>query len=362
MSLFLFVVAAVANACGCFASSDAPVDQTGERILFRQDGANDWTAFVEVQFGCSQPNQEFAWLIPVQDGFDVDRDVSTAPAGLFDDLEHATAPRFNAAPAANLMDPASCSTTSPVDLMTHELDPLGATSSFLLGQAVVGPYEIDLLEGNTELLLDWLDDAGYQLPEVAEEPIQHYVDNGFQFLGIKLHPSELTGPVETLVLDCGMTEPTVPLKLTAPAATPDMPITVYVLGNERVSPSGVWKEVAPNMAGVNDVASYEAALRGKQEQAGGQAWTVEYAAPAHELLLNMQPEMAMALGHGGYVTRLRAFVDPEQMDVDPVFVEDPKAPNVDALKSSGTGLAGTPFGPSALAIALMVLLGLKRRR
>ena len=362
MTLLVLFAAVAAHACGCFASSDAPVDQVGERILFRQDGANDWTAFVEVQFGCSQPNQDFAWLIPVQEGFDVNQDVRTAPAGLFDDLEQATAPRFgNGSDLLEYANLSSCNAATANELIADQLDPLALTSDFLLGQAVVGPYEIELLEGDTDRLLDWLDDAGYQLPADADEPLQHYVDQGFQFLGVKLNPSELSGPVETLVLDCGMTKPTVPLKLTAPAATPDMPITVYVLGDERVTPAGVWSEVKPDLRGVIDAAGYHAAVLAEQERAGGRAWTVDYAAPAHKLLLNVKPETAIELGHGGYITRLQAFVDPEEMDVDPVFVDDPKGPDVDVYKGQGPALAGTPWQPSSLAIGVFVLLGLRRR-
>lgn len=360
MGLLLLALTAVASACGCFASSDAPVDQIGERILFRQDGEKDWTAFVEVQFGCSQPNQEFAWLIPVQKGFDVRTDVRTAAAGLFDDLEHATAPRFTA-DLTNPMDyAASCD--SPTDSLVAEtsLDPLDAASVFLQGQAVVGPYEIDKLDGDTDALLGWLGDAGYRLPESAEEPIQHYVDLGFEFLGVKLDPSGLSGPVETLVLDCGMTEPTVPLKLTAPAATPDMPITVYVLGSERVSPSEPWVEVEPAHGEFADGAGWEAAIREQQELAGGRAWTVEYAAPAHELLMNLELDTALELGHGGYITRLRAFVDPEDMGVDPVFVEDPSAPNVGVYKGASPLRAGFPWQLTLPALFLG-LFGARRR-
>ncbi|MCO4745950.1 MAG: DUF2330 domain-containing protein [Proteobacteria bacterium] len=359
--LALLLFTALANACGCFASSSAPVDQIGERVLFREDGDKDWTAFIEVQFGCSQPNQDFAWLIPVQKGFDVHSDVKTAPAGLFDDLEHATAPRLTTNPD-ELVDFASCNALSDDLVAATDLNPLDAASVFLQGQAVVGPYAIEKLDGDTDALLGWLEDAGYTLPERAEEPIQHYIDGGFEFIGVKLNPSELSGPVDTLVLDCGMTEPTVPLKLTAPAAAPDMPITVYVLGSERVSPSAPWTEVEPDVRGISDGAGWEAAMHAAQELAGGRAWTVEYAAPAYELLPNLELTTAMELGHGGYLTRMRSFVDPEEMDIDPVFVNDPDAPNVGVYKR-GLGLdrAGTPW-PATLAALLMVLVGGVMRR
>ncbi len=355
--VFLLLMAVVANACGTFAAPD-PVEQSGERVLFRQDGPKEWTAFVEVQFAGGVPGQDFGWIIPVASGFDVENDVSVAPAGLFDALERATAPRFVGPGHESLVQGVGgCSEVPSFEL--PDLTP-EASNSYLLGEAVVGPYQIELLGGDTASLLGWLTDQGYSLPAGADVPIGEYVDDGYQFIGVTLVSDAVAGPVETLVLDCGMTEPSVPLKLTALTAKDDMPITAYVLSDERMAPSAPWTEVIPDLDGVLNTEGYEKRLRSEQNRTQGRNWTVEYASSATELLAVLEPEAAVALGHGGYLTRMRAFVDPDQMDDDPVFVADPTAPDVGVLLRPGVDFAGAPLLPSLVALGLAVLLGRRR--
>lgn len=102
-------------------------------------------------------------------------------------------------------------------------------------------------------------------------------------------------------------------------------------------------------------------LQRDQNRVGGRVWTVEYASPANELLQNLDRGTAATLGHGGYMTRLRAFVDPRDMDVDPVFVEDPDAPDVDPVLNQVLGMAHTPSIPASLVCLMALGVSLRRR-
>jgi MYXO-CTERM domain-containing protein len=360
----IWLTAASAWACGTFvdAAPPEPVEQSGERVLFRQDADDEWTAFVEVQFSGGDGVTPFVWVIPVRRPFDVATDVSIAPAGLFDALELATSPRF-LGPGGDELLPSSMSCDGGVnvgdviDTLLPDADP-----AYLLGSSVVGPYALDLIEGiDTDGMLDWLVDQGLTPPDGLDEGLQYYVDEGYDFLGVTLSTSAAGGPVDTLVLGCGMTEPMVPLKLTALAATEAMPITAYVLGDERVSPSGRWKEVHPDLSGVLNTDGYEERLRSEQALAGGRAFTVEYAAAAPKLLEILDRDAADALGHGAYLTRLRAFVDPANMGDDPVFVFDPEAGDVDQVIRPGVDFSGVSTTGGLGLLVLLAAAGVRRR-
>lgn len=337
--------------------------QPAERVLFRQDSEDEWTAFVEIQYESDVP---FTWIIPVRPPFDLETDISVVPDGLFDALEFATAPRFlSEGFSAGDACSSGCGTSSPLllasDLLASDALP-PPDDSLLLGESTAGPYDIQLIDGTDgEILVDWLSDNGYAVLPGMAEPIDHYVSEGYDFLGLQLRPGASgEGPLETIVLGCGMTEPMVPLALTALAAPPQMPITAYVLGNERVVPSGAWTEVTPEIIGLTGTEGYLDRVKAEQADAGGRAWTTEYAAPAGELLKVLAPAQAEVLGQGAYLTRFRAYVDPEEMDLDPIFVPDPSAPDVSPIHFVGIPeRAG--LGPAGF-VGLALLLGLARRR
>ncbi len=363
-----WVAAAPALACGTFVdSAPEPVEQSGERVLFRQDGPDEWTAFVEVQFtGGGGGGLPFVWVIPVRRPFDLDTDVSIAPAGLFDALVVVTSPRF-LGPGGDELIPSealSCdgAAATAIGAATSALLP-DADESYLLGSSVVGPFDLRLVDGTTsESVMDVLLDEGFDPPVGMLEGLDFYVDQGdYDFLVVEFRTEAVGGPIDTLVLGCGMTEPMVPLKLTQLAAVEEMPITAYVLGDERVSPSGRWKEVVPDLKGVLSTQGYEDRLRAEQALAGGKAFTVEYAAPAPELLKYLDREAAAALGHGAYLTRLRAFVDPADMDDDPVFVFDPGAPDVGQVIRPGLSASSVPSGAGVLLLGLLAAGWVRRR-
>jgi hypothetical protein len=82
----------LAGACGGFFCNNLdPVVQTAERVLFRVEESGKITTIVEVQY--QGPPSNFAWVIPVPESIDLDT-VTVAPAGIFDELEAATAPVF----------------------------------------------------------------------------------------------------------------------------------------------------------------------------------------------------------------------------------------------------------------------------
>jgi len=368
---------APAHACGGFFCDNVdPVVQQGERILFRQDGPEMWTTFVEVQF--EGPPSEFAWVVPITVEIDPETQITVAPAGLFDELEDLTAPRFieesdlssaDMAVADMEMGGADCGCRGVnlfgTEMYSYDYDyTLPDTSGVdVVGAAVVGPYDIEVITAeDSDNLVNWLQMNGYQMPRAAEAPLAHYIDRGYAFLGLKLIADVPEGPIDTLVLECGGSEPSIPLELTAVAAVPDMEITAYVLADERYVPENFaelafdYDRVQFTFDGDTD---YEPLLiHAIDGEEGGLAWNTEFAAPASEVLDELTWSTRDALDHGGYFTRFHTFVSPEEMLLDPTFSPDPEAPDLGNLHVVHSSTAAV----APLALGALCLLGAVARR
>ncbi|MBX2801970.1 MAG: DUF2330 domain-containing protein [Myxococcales bacterium] len=360
-----------AAACGGFFCNGAqPVEQTGERILFREDGPGEWTSFIEIQYQ-GQP-ADFAWVVPIPRVIDPETEVDVAPAGLFDALEEATAPRFvRPAPAAEAQiaaGSAGCGCGGPGFLGGGVTMP-DTSGVEVVGAAVAGPYAVEVItaeEGTN--LANWLQLNGYAIPASAWEPMDAYIDQGFAFLGLKLQPDTPAGPIDTLVVRCGSEEPTIPLLLTAIAAAPDMPITVYTLSDQRYVPPADWPELPfdhSTLLWLSDgETNYdEQILLGMREEQ--RAFITEYAQPAEVFTEHIDADTLLTLGHGTYLTRMHTYASPEAMRSDPVFQPDADAPavdNVHPVYGYAAGSVGSSMLSWLLGLAAIGSLITTRRR
>lgn len=364
------LLTAPAHACGGFFCDNVdPVVQRAERILFLEEDAGDWTTFVEVQF--EGPPSEFAWVVPIPMALDPQTEIDIAPAGLFDDLEAATAPRFED-PSAGAADVAyigaGCSCYGPWEPGFWGADFAPDTSGVdVVGEAVVGPYDLEVITAEeADNLVSWLQGEGYQIPFSAVAAIDHYVQQDYAFLGLKLLPDTPSGPIDTLVLRCGAEQPLVPLVLTSVAAAPDMEIVAYVLAGERYVPDN-YADLAYDYGRVrwvgDGMTDYEWYLLEDIEAAGGQAFNTEFAQPVAHVLRDLSDETVAVLGSGTYLTRFRTFMDGWDRTVDPTWVPDPGAPdvaNVHAIGLDDTARAGLPAG-LALGLVWLGVVAWRRR-
>lgn len=349
-------IAGPAWACGgFFCDSVEPVSQAQERILFREDEAG-WTAFVEVSF--AGPPIDFGWVLPLPVAIDPATDVQTAAPGLFDDLEGATAVQLVTSDTAVLADMGYVS--SGCDAGCGD-GVLGSTSPStagveVLGEAVVGPYALEVLTADDGAnLVNWLQQAGYQFPYSAWPLVDRYVERGWAFLGIRLAPDVPAGPIDTLVVRCGQERPEIPLVITSIAAVPDMEITAYVLADERYVPDGDWPETPVSFDEVLGLDDYDRVLREALDVRGGRGWRTEFAGPDEHWTGSVAPDTLVALGRGGYLTRIRTFASPHEMTSDPFFVADPSAPDVSNRVVLGARAAAAgPFGVVLLVVAMAV--------
>lgn len=353
---------ASALACGgffCNAVTD-PVVQTAERVLFRVNPDDTITSVIEIQFQ-GEPTA-FAWVLPLSEAIDPDT-ISTAPAGLFDELEDLTAPVFVSGGDPATADAAGmysqgCSAPWPFGWRGYdggELQEPTFSGVEVVGASVVGPYALEIITAeDSNNLVGWLQWNGYQIPSTAMEPIAHYVSSGMAFLGVKLQPDVPEGPIDALEITMPGDTPMLPLLLTSVAAVEDMDITAYVLAGERYAPANYedhqfdWSRVEWAGEGRTD---YDRRLPSELDAVGGRAFVTEFAGATE--WLSAGEASADLLASGAYLTRFQSVLSPAEMTLDPLWTPAPELGDVDNVHTISGPVATAAMVPWWLAGVLL---------
>ncbi len=292
-----------AKACGGFFCSQTPVVQNGEQIVFAM-GDGHVTAHIRIFY--TGEAKKFAWVVPVPT---VPR-LGVGTEQLFTQLAVATQPQFRLTWSAEAL---GCG-RQPFNGAFADAGSTASGGSSGSGVQVlleqeVGPYDAKVIEStDADALIKWLNENGYDQPPSALPFIQHYVDRKMKFVAIKLQNDAQVGDITPLVLDLDEPDPCVPLVLTRVAATPDMPVFVYVLGSSRVVPKN-WFHVEVNPRKIDWLrggANYTALATAAIDEAAGHGFLTEFAGFTPNQLRN-------AVWSPGFATNLptlRVMTDP----------------------------------------------------
>ncbi len=320
-ALFLLMFPEPAEACGGFFCSQVPVLQTAERVVFEMEG-DDVTAYIQLQYQGTDPN--FAWVIPVPEVPQVEVGVGT---GMFDALEDQTRPIFlgQPAPAAVVSDSsAGCGTGSGGEprLLTRSV-PVPQVDVFK--EASVGPFDYVVISAErAEELNSWLLINGYRVAAGSDAVVQAYLDEDMKLLALKLSPDAMSTQVEPIKLTYKDTRgcASIPIRLTAIASVPGLEIVTWVFGSARAAPVN-YGSVEVDSSGLLQPSDYGRAVAMVVDaEADGQGFVTEYAQPSFRLSDQRNITLQNLLAKHGYVTRLRTFIDPDEMTVDPMFAVD----------------------------------------
>lgn len=269
--------ASQANACGGFFCQQVPIDQAGEQIIFRKDGIFV-TAMVLIQY--TGEAEEFSWVVPVS-GIP---ELSVGSDAVFASLETATRPQF-------ILE--TNGQRCPSDGVDFDFGG-GAPTSDSAGDAddgvdvlerlAVGPFDVEVITSNDAgALATWLDTNGYELTERGEELIGPYVNEGKNFVALKLRQDQGVGDIEPLIMRCQTGNATIPIRLTAVAAQDNMGVLVWLMGDSRAVPLN-YLHVTPNYTRLNwyagtfnAYASYQGLITAAMDEAGGQGFATDYA-------------------------------------------------------------------------------------
>lgn len=297
-----------ARACGGFFCSNAPIDQTGEKIVFAKHG-DELVTVVQVQYAGTA--EEFSWVLPVP-GLPT---LETGTDQLFANLDQATTPRF----WLNWHEEGVCSyggrgwPEADGDFgagapSAGGEDAGGDPGVTIVSQAAVGPYDSVILQAtDPDALLSWLADNDYDVTPEGQELLRLYVDPTRYFVALKLRQDKGIGDLVPIALRYREPLPCVPIRLTAVAAQQDMGITAFVLGDSRAVPLNYF-HVQLNEARIdwlNGGANYTSVLSEAVDAASnGQAFATEFAGRWESLGIQLYDEQRFS------TTELRATDDP----------------------------------------------------
>ncbi|CAN0538237.1 unnamed protein product, partial [Laminaria digitata] len=149
--------------------------------------------------------------------------------------------------------------------------------------ASAGPYDYAVVRADDKQpMVDWLNDNRFFVPDGTAEAMDPYIHEGAYFLALKLRAGESTGDLQPVILEYEADLPMIPIILTAVAATKDMGVLVWVLGEDRAIPHN-YQHVDINeeyIDWMNGAANYQQVVaRAIDEAAGGHAFVTEYAGP-----------------------------------------------------------------------------------
>jgi hypothetical protein len=104
----------------------------------------------------------------------------------------------------------------------------------VLAQAVVGPYDtVTLRSTDPDALRKWLADHNYAIPEISGPIIAQYVANGFDFIALRMRPSQAERQIEPIRIVSPGPDPSLPLRLMQIGSGPKIGITLYVISEGR---------------------------------------------------------------------------------------------------------------------------------
>jgi hypothetical protein len=283
-----------ALACGgtfCSAGPQSqPVNQTAERIIFAKNPDNTVTAVVEIRFE-GDPD-EFAWLLPVPGV----PEVELSSTMVLDRLQRRTNPVYQ----LNSTTVGSCKRSGGTcfgPCASEESFDSGAPGGGDVGTAypevnvlssgTTGPYDYTTIsvdqgtENPEDAALGWLDEQGFNTPQIGPGLLRDYLDNGMNLLAVRLTKDADAGKVRPIRLTYDAELPMIPIELTAVAAQRDMGVMVWVLGESRAVPTN-YKSLQLNEAAINwfnPGASYVDVVNRAADEAGGQGFVTEFAFP-----------------------------------------------------------------------------------
>ena len=328
------LVAAGGSACGGLFCQNTPVDQAAERIIFTINPNRTITAYVQINYTGSAP--DFSWVVPVPDVPTVD----VAEIDSFDELSSLTRPVF-VPPREPL-----CARVRELDRDFESLrfSSVAAESVVeVLAQGTAGPYGFEVVRSDDpDALIDWLNEHRYRITPPMEPLVHAYTAEGSLFLAMRLQEAEgaSTQDIQPVVMTYAGTVPTIPIRLTALAANPDMSVLTWVFADSQVAPGNYANPIIDernlrNAPFQSSGTNYLQLVDMTVDLFGGQALVTEYAQATDTFLIDSQPGDPLVVHLArkyDYVTRLFGRMSPEEMSLDPTFVPVPDRPNVSNVR------------------------------
>jgi hypothetical protein len=231
-----------ASACGaCYASNNESTVVNDHRMAL---SISKQRTILWDQIQYSGNPKEFAYVLPAKPGTKLEAstdawfnalDVSTRPL-----IMPPPTPPYSGGGGGEGDD--SCGGCSSMDEASAFSAGGGADAPAekveVIDQAAVGPYDtVTVRSTDPEALQKWLVDHGYAVPPISAPIIATYVQSGFDFIALRLHPGQNERQIEPIRIVSPGVDPNLPLRLMRIGAGPKVGITLYVLAEGRYRPA-----------------------------------------------------------------------------------------------------------------------------
>ena len=272
--------------------------------VFNGDGTI--TTLIEIQYVGNA--EDFSWILPIPEAIGVD-DLQVPEGGdlVFDELHAITDVQF--LPPA----PPDCANEVMETMATADMAAEGV-DVFASGE--VGPFGFDVIGSeDPDALIGWLRDNNYRVTPDMEPLLNVYVEDEMAFVAMRLLDGETAESIQPIEITYPGTQPMIPLRLTAVAAMPNMPIWVWVFGDHQaVSTNFTNMEIATEEItffpfGGND---YTFLVQQRANALDGHAFITEYAQRVGPSAVE-HPWLDAQIEKADYLTRLNTYIDPEEM-------------------------------------------------
>lgn len=224
LSVGAAVVELDAKACGaCVAPPTASTQVSGHRMIL---SVSPQATTLWDQLEYVGDASEFAWVLPIHGQVDV----GLSSDRLFGELDALTDPRVIGY---------SCPSQSCGQFMGTAATGTGSGSGVtVITQEVVGPYEtVQLAASDPNALNDWLTAHGYVIPADVQDVVTAYVNEGFDFLAMRLVPGKDTSAMRPVRVTMPGASLTLPLRMVAVGTGAITPIKLWVFGEGRYEPT-----------------------------------------------------------------------------------------------------------------------------
>jgi hypothetical protein len=285
LSLPLFGLAATAagdvHACGgCFVQQSENTQVTSHRMALSLS-ATETTLWDQIVY--TGAPQSFSWVLPIRGTVDI----GLSSDALFETLDQLT--QVTVASPQIQCPPSQCNNGAPTsdgDFATG-----GAASSSggggvtVIASEVVGPYAtVQLMSTDPMALTNWLTMNGYTIPLDIVPVISAYVNEGFNFLAMKLVPGQGIDSMQPVRVTTQGATPVLPLRMVAAGTGSTTPITLWMLAEGRYEPTNFssFTIAAADLVWDWDTSSsnYTDIRAARFASGGGKAWLVEAGEPA----------------------------------------------------------------------------------
>jgi hypothetical protein len=271
-----------ARACGgCFNPPFMQQTETGlvsgHRMILSVSQTQT-TLWDQIQYSGNPAS--FAWVLPIKGQVTV----GVSSDALFANLDQETRPQV--IPPA----PPSCGGTA-TGTASSTFNGNGGSAGFtpqppptILSQQVVGPYQtVQLSSTNPTALETWLLNNGYNIPASIAPLISAYVNEGFDFLAIKLVPGQGVSAMQPVRVTSPGASTALPLRMVSAGTGPTVEVKLWIFGEGRYAPTNFPSFAIDDTKLVWDWTSSSSNYTALEQQGyastSGTGWLVEAAVP-----------------------------------------------------------------------------------